>query len=404
MYILLKICLSGVEIKKEKIEIKTEPVVEERKPEMNKNKQILDSLPQELIARIKESSKRKPISVIEPIPNKNKRNTTIQKDVKSKPLKLVCESIQLDHDYCGFLTTNHYNKVPKKDSGFESAEEDERSLIKHQPMVKNIDGKLMVSLLKCNTIHTINDNKNIKKKLNLEEYKKRREGFLVKSSNDSLNSSPISSNCSSPLPEDENLRRIKHQEKLMKMAKEVLNTQPPKKGVQTSTNQMNTVKTPPRIQEPAVISTDFEMKTLVSVGVNTIDVNDKKITMSVDELEEIKPLLQKASAKINCNSLITSMIQNIPKVINKTKKTDKVLHENVNISKKEHGEDKTIVYLPKDRPAVKTKDVEVQTNISLLKENEESRYRRRSLSSSSSDDEKYSRHKRLVFSFKRLLF
>lgn len=226
----------------------------------------------------------------------------------------------------------------------------------------------------------------------------------MKSSNDSLNSSPISSNCSSPLPEDENLRRIKHQEKLMKMAKEVLNTQPPKKGVQTSTNQMNTVKTPPRIQEPAVISTDFEMKTLVSVGVNTIDVNDKKITMSVDELEEIKPLLQKASAKINCNSLITSMIQNIPKVINKTKKTDKVLHENVNISKKEHGEDKTIVYLPKDRPAVKTKDVEVQTNISLLKENEESRYRRRSLSSSSSDDEKYSRHKRLVFSFKRLLF
>ncbi|KAJ8928327.1 hypothetical protein NQ314_019124, partial [Rhamnusium bicolor] len=334
-------------------------------PDSTKNKQIIDSLPQELIARIKESGKRKTISVIPPIPNKKRGGPRMQEAgaqlTRNKLIKLVSsETVQLDHDYCT-LNNSPYPKCPKKDSGFESAEEDDRAIMRKQPMVKNADGKLMVSLLKVNTIR--NTESCQKKKLNLEEYKKRREGFL-KSQNNSLNCSPINSTCSSPLLEDENTRRIKHQEKLMKMAMEVLNTPP--KSERKSTPSL--VITPP---QPIQIPSDMEKKTLVSIGVNTdfkICKNMNPVT-PVEQLEEIKPLLKKASAKINCNSLITSLIENIPKVINKSDPKNLIAAEQVN--KLEHGEDKTIVYLPKNRTAIKTTSVEVQTNISLIQQSKQ---------------------------------
>lgn len=117
------------------------------------NKQILDSLPRELIARIKESGKRKPISVIPPIPAKKRGGPRMQEMAqlnRNKITKLVTmETVQLDHDYCSFGARDEtYPKNPKKDSGFESAEEDDRTIIGKQPTVKNADGKLMVSLLK----------------------------------------------------------------------------------------------------------------------------------------------------------------------------------------------------------------------------------------------------------------
>ncbi|KAG5888045.1 hypothetical protein JTB14_032854 [Gonioctena quinquepunctata] len=355
-----------------------------------KNKQIIDSLPQELINRIKESRKRKTISVIPPIPAKKPRGPRVQEAgaqvaPRNKAIKKVgsAETVQLDHDYCSLASP--YPKNPKKDSGFESAEEDDRTIIGKQPTVKNADGKLMVSLLKVNTIHTAESNK--KKKLNLEEYKKRREGFL-KSQDSSQNCSPMSSACSSPLPEDENTRRIKHQEKLMKMAMEVLNT-PPK--AEKKQEQQPLVITPP---PPIKIPIDMEKKELVSIGVNT-DFKVKRKNLDslapVEQLDEIKPLLKKVSDKINGSSLITSVIENIPKVIDSCDNQDGKSEAQVN--KLEHGEDKTIVYLPKNRAATKTKSVECQTNISLIQQTKASRYRRRRTSSSSSCSSKSSSHK-----------
>lgn len=123
----------------------------------DKNKQIMNALPQELINRIRESGKRKCISVIEPIvPNKKQR---IARTLENSPPTIqnkassfvVPNTVQLDHDYC--YNSNVPRNDKKKDSGFESAEEDERTVIEKQPMVKNADGKLMVSLLKVCNIH-----------------------------------------------------------------------------------------------------------------------------------------------------------------------------------------------------------------------------------------------------------
>nr|CAH7752654.1 unnamed protein product [Callosobruchus chinensis] len=356
-------------------------------------------LPQELIDRMKESAKRKPISVIPPIPTKKRHgNRSKTQDLPpNKPPQVEqapanSEYVHLDHNYCSTSTSSAssvgspapYHELPKKDSGFESAEEEEKDTIDvraRQPMVKGADGKLMVSLLKVNTIRTTEPRQ--KKKLNLEEYKRRREGFLI-SQNNSQNCSPASSTCSSPLPEDDNMKLIKHQEKLMRMAQEVLNT-PPKSERKAAPTVM--VPKP----KPLPIPADIEKKELVSIGVNT----DFKVRKNLDplapveQLEEIKPLLKKASAKINCNSLITSLIENIPKVIDSCG-TPTVSDAP---AKKDHGEDKTIVYLPKNRCSVKTVSTSVQTNISLIKQtkaamrrrNREYRKRKRSSSGSASE-------------------
>ncbi|XP_050504895.1 uncharacterized protein LOC114325063 isoform X2 [Diabrotica virgifera virgifera] len=342
------------------------------------NKQILDYLPQELIERIKESGKRKPISVIPPIPTKKRGCPRMQEACaqlsRNKMIKLVGD-VHLDHNYCSMNMVESYPKNPKKDSGFESAEEEERTVIGNQPTVKTADGKLMVSLLKVNTIHA---NKTAqKKKLNFEEYKRRREGF-GKSQNNSQSCSPVTSTCSSPLPEDENTRLLKHQEKLKKMAKEVLNTPP--KGEKKPEHAL--VVAPPT---PLVVPPDMVMKTLVSIGVNTdFKVRRKNLDplAPVERLDEIKPLLQKASDMINGNSLITSVIENIPKVIDSC---DPKHIAPENKDRLEHGEDKTIVYLPKNRVCQETQSVECQTNISLIQQTKASRYRRRRVSSSSSE-------------------
>lgn len=52
--------------------------------------------------------------------------------------------IRLDHDYC----SKPYHEQTKREQNFSSIEEDERAIMMKQPMVKNADGKLMVSLLK----------------------------------------------------------------------------------------------------------------------------------------------------------------------------------------------------------------------------------------------------------------
>lgn len=293
--------------------------------------------------------------------------------VRNKILKLVrTEAVQLDHDYCS--SPSIYPKHPKKDSGFESSEEDERSTLRKQPTVKNEDGRLMVSLLKVNTLRPNAQ----KRKLNLDEYKKRRV-FSVKSNDNSQNSSPFTSRNPSPVPEDENIRRQKHQEKLTRMAIELLNT--PAKANQTETIK---VPVPPRVA-PVAVPVDMEMKTLLSVGTNT----DDSIS-NFPVVEEIKPLLQ--NAKISTNSLITSVIENIPKV--KSKKLTTITTESVNKGQEECGENKTIVYSPKNRPAVATCDVCIQTD-DLTENLKELNERRRESSTSST---RTGRHRRYLMS------
>lgn len=208
---------------------------------------------------------------------------------------------------------------------------------------------------------------------------------MWKSQSSSQNNSPLSSTCNSPLPEDEESRRKKHQEKLMRMAMEVLRT-PAKPEKKKDVPQVVVL---PKV---ALIPPDMEMKTLVSIGVNTEMKRKKNFDplAPVEQLEQIKPVLQKISDKINSSSLITSVIENIPKVINSCSAED----NKTKPSKLDHGEDKTIVYLPKNRAPTETKDTSTQTNISLIQQTKASRYRRRrnsSTSSSSSNDSRCSR-------------
>lgn len=106
-----------------------------------------------MINRIRESGKRKCISVIEPIvPTKKQRaSRTIEQPPTSelnKSSAVIPNTVQLDHDYCSHSSVRPKMNSKKKDSGFESADEEERTIIEKQPMIKNADGKLMVSLLK----------------------------------------------------------------------------------------------------------------------------------------------------------------------------------------------------------------------------------------------------------------
>lgn len=408
-----------------------ETTTSSKTPYLSNNRHIIDSLPQELINRIKESGKRKPITVIQAIPN-NRKRSKIQEVHKpfhsngSNP-----NTVHLDHNYCS--PSGIINQINKKDSGFVSSEEDDRTIISRQPTVKNADGTLMVSLLKANTIRHVESSANQKKKLNFEEYKKRRNGFLTPNSN-SQSCSPSTSTCSSPLPEDDHQKMLKHQEKLRRMAEEVLNAAPKsEKKVDINTSALKVpILIPPSpvtytTTEPVASMTEFavigeipiktehtdkvdlsdkvelsvkvdvpnnmivpkippnlERKVLVSFGVNTDFkiANNEDPLAPVEKLEEIKPLLKKASDKINENSLISSVIENIPKVIGKNGKPNNT-HILSEPDHYEHGENKQVLHLERDRVRCETKDAETQTNISLIEQTKRGRIRRRISSSSS---------------------
>lgn len=364
----------------------------------SKSKQILEALPQELILRIKESGKRKPISVIPPIPNKKRCGPRMQEAsaqmARNKLLQLVSsEAVQLDHDYCS--SPSPYPKIPKKDSGFESGEEDERAVLRNQPTVKNADGKLMVSLLKVNTIKPSTSEVKQKRKLNLAEYKKRRE-FVVKSNESSQNNSPMNSSPNSPAVEDEVTRRKKHEEKLLQMSIDLLNTTPAKSGkpeapkVPELPNIIPPAPTPPAPAAAVSIPDNMEVKTYLSVGTNTEAIPALPLCPE-PVVEEIKPLLQ--NPKISTNSLIASVIENIPKVKSKNKG---LLEEKakpvINQAPEEHGENKTIVYLPKNRTRPQMQSVYVQTEPSEVEEH--LKHQSRCSSSKFKNLEKKNRHRR----------
>lgn len=365
------------------VHIKEETSIKEEK------KLTVDELPQKLLDRMKLSSKKKTVSVIPAQPNKKRSRQSNPEKIKiirqptdepeKKILKIEAKTIKTevleelssraqqrghyergDHNYC--LEPSQYFLNLTKDSGFESGEEDEKYSIRNQPTVKNSDGKLMVSLLKANTLrnHAIKQ----KRKLNLEEYKKRRElDFKSSASN-----SPLSSGRESPLiVEDEKTKQLKHQELLMKMASEVLKA---KKAIDKNTSKSNLTELPPiiilnskpikitSVTKPTLVKKNvitpppnLEVKTIVSVGTNTEETLD-----DCKKLDEIKPILEKSSVKISTNSLIASMLQNIPKLKSKQKVTKE------NNVRQEHGEDKTIVYLDKNRPKAVTCSVYVQTD------------------------------------------
>ncbi|XP_050310541.1 peroxisome proliferator-activated receptor gamma coactivator-related protein 1 isoform X2 [Anthonomus grandis grandis] len=369
------------------------------------NRQVLASLPQDLINRIKESSsgKRKPITVIQPIPPANVKKKG--KSEKSEPptpppgvkeeeeeeeppkVPVDCATVHLDHSYCS-TAKQIVSSKNRNSTGFSGVkEEDKGGIISRQPTVKNADGTLMVSLLKANTIRqieppTLTTIKNEKKKLNLEEYKKRRNGIMIPKTTHSQNNNSCHKR---PGPEDPHQKMLKHQEKLRKMAQEVLNALPkapaPIKQEEPTTprDNMTDIKT-----EPPKVPDNLERKVFVSFGVNT-DIKVKKNEdplAPVVKLQEIKPLLERASDKINGSSLISSVIETIPKVLEKNEKEN----EEKPIKDEVHGEHKQVVFLEKDRPRCETRDAETQTDISLIEQRRRGKTRKRRVSSSSSSD------------------
>lgn len=298
------------------------------------SRQILNALPTELINRIRQNSKRKPITVIPPIIPVKKRSQSIQ----NPPEKAV--TIILDHTYCtksdlknDLKAENKILTIPRKDSGFSSAEEDEqRAILRLQPKVKNADGTLMVSLLKANTI--ISNQNPTKKKLNLEEYKKRR------SQNFSGQNSPL-------LDEDENTRRLRHQEMLMKMAYEVINNQNKETNINNN-NEINEGKEKLEIKE-IIIPQNIIKKTLVSTGTNT-----------EESWGHVEQILEKTKI-LPPHSLISSIVETLPLI-----KIEPNQQQN-NDSTDQHGEDKTISYIDANIPKPKAKSASTQTIRTTMK-------------------------------------
>lgn len=471
-------------------------------PSKSVNKNIQDSLPIELIQKIKASGHKKSISVIPAMPSKKQRGAKQEpltpKNFRNKLIKIPSnESIQADHDYCSVSPPT----IPKNNIRRSSDESSERKrdsnkqiddtalrieqqiknainkqknndlLMKYQPTVKNANGQLMVSLLKTNRNNTVNVNtvnandeqiKNIvivndlddakwskKKKLNLEEYKRRRGDVINKSCDNSGANSPVSGACSpmqqiQPKEMNQEEKYRNHQQLLMKMASEILKT-PAKSNKPFSEAKLeefvppearkSELAQPTQKVEPPKPAEDFDIVTYVSIGVNT-DLTQiekrkdskaaskvsKKETVSKNnkcEVEEtppkkavdsvvdpkkitqiIQPILQNPAVKISSNSLITNitstLLQNTPKASPKHSDTKKAVQKVSPIvspkcdsaanEQQEHGEDKTVQVLEKNRKMPEMVSVEIQTDeiVEELKEKPARQYRNRRDSSTSS--------------------
>jgi len=362
------------------------------------NKQIANALPQELINRIKkESVKRKPITVIDPIPNIKKRGgAKVQQEatVKAKPASSQ-NTVILDHSYCMTDNSSSNSKCEKavkkiqpicnqpsqnpvnsvKDSGLTSSENEDKTVISMQPTVKNADGTLMVSLLKTNTIHKVESAQTNRKKLNLEEYKKRRNGLVTSRSN-SEGCSPKSS--SPPPEEDTHQKMLRHQEKLRKMAEELLKTTPKSEQKKpeievpaVSSFEFKSPQDPPENIEPPKLPADLECKVFVSFGTNTdfrISKDQQDPLAPVVKLQEIKPLIDHV-VKNTENSLISSVMETIPKLIEQSERPNKAMPQTE--PDEEHGEFKSVVYMKKNRVRCPTREVATQTNVSLIEQSKE---------------------------------
>lgn len=349
---------------------------------------------------------------------------------------------------------------------------------------KNVDGKLMVSVLKTNQKmkNTLNptkmavietktphdqciqniivDSDNLrpkKRKLNLEEYKKRREINKTRSCDNSRTNSPVnitSGNCSplvnhhgsfslpvtavgSPAqpstPSEKEVKKLTHEEMLLKMAADLLTTTPMKTteqkaytiepftppGAEVSPSvPQQSMETTPAVVPPKPCDDNIEMITIVSIGVNTdislvneikpqpapkIQFQIKKkpeisrinklsppqttvskqlveqLNLDADEklTEIITPILQNAnSSKINSNSLISNITATIlqkkrssinscsPRSSDQERKSLTAATSDANENQNdvfEHGEDKTVIILDKNRVKPKTASIEIQT-------------------------------------------
>lgn len=158
------------------INMKTQKKFSEKKPNNSisarvvplhakKKKKIVSSLSQDLINKIKNSEKRKCISVIEPIaPTKKQRICNLMKStISAKSFALLGpNTVDLDHDYCGY--SNSCSKHNQQCS-FESTKD--QTAIQKQPTPKNVDGQLKVLLLKVSykltsIDHILSDSANLK--------------------------------------------------------------------------------------------------------------------------------------------------------------------------------------------------------------------------------------------------
>ncbi|KAF2883422.1 hypothetical protein ILUMI_22756 [Ignelater luminosus] len=397
--------------------------------ESTKSKEILNYLPAELVKKIRSGNKRKLIPLIDPVPNKRRAI------VKKQSEAAILNAIKLDHSYSSSSSQEQWKKVEKhpkivipvsypkcpnnKDLGFHTDEGNlqtqvnllayinERTVLKSNIIKRQINSanvKQGVSVLKSKvneinvapspstssgpsslngmsiqSANSVRDNSRKKKKLNLAEYKKRRD--LPRSGGSSLNASPAGSGpCSPAATKDE-------QDRYQRMLMEVLRATPksavpipstaqPEKPAPTAATQLEGVAAPPSMPP------HLERKEYVSIGVNTdgAGLSLKHLTVPLKELEEIRPILENASDKISNNSLIASVIENV-----KNKKIKHKLGQN-ELDKRlpeHHGEDKVIMWPEKNRPKKPTKDACVQTEAIVEPENINHRRTRDSGSSSS---------------------
>lgn len=299
-------------------------------------------------------------------------------------------------------------------------------LIKKKALKTSKEGKLMVSVLKskssiimnsvekvtCNTVIP-NDQKSNKKheltfisdqipkkrKLNLEEYKRLRDLNKTKSCEPSRtnspngNISPISSfslpSTTVGSPQLQTNKKVEHN--LIQMAAQVLLTRPSDSTsvcdvhlqpfVPPGTKE-STIKIEPEIikegPEPEIpinrLQSNYEMKTFVSIGTNTdITViqttrllnNQKQEKLKADKKikEIITPILQNG-VKINSNSLISNIKNTIlhKKTVIKSPTIIPDVNSSITNADGEHGENKVVVHLEKNRPKPITVTLEIQTD------------------------------------------
>lgn len=347
----------------------------------------------ELLEKMRASREKKSISVIPAMPSKKPRTRP------AALAKISNEAVQLDHDYCSPPPTK-----PKRDEDDAKKQIDDTALriekrykseiikqksdiLKYQPTVKNANGQLMVSLLKTNRLSATEPRskpsaaaaetnpteppQTKKRKLNLEEYLQRKGGSIVKSNGNSRANSPTFRNDKTA---DEKYRS--HQELMMKMASEILKTPAKSKAPVAKPDEpappepeSKPQPDPPKPPRP----TNYELVTYVSIGTGTEpDAPLPRI---------IRPILEKAADKIRSNSLITNISETL---LQKSPGCD-VARRADNV---EHGEDKVVLVLEKDRKLPQRADAQTQTDEVVepaLKTKPARQYRaRRSVSSSSS--------------------
>ena len=250
-------------------------------------------------------------------------------------------------------------------------DENEIPIVKQEPKCCTVENEIIVKTIDSEMLSNNNSNSNasydstkdvkVKKKLNLTEYKLRRGNNICTES--SLTPNELKCNLQIQLSDD-----------LPTSLPEItLPTDPRPGALKTNNGQLKTEEKPKSILAPT-LHPDYEEIIILSIGCNT-DLSRPPFENDEDDLDAINvdtslKNIVNTLKKDNMQNILqshTSLLSSIQTVVtqakcNSTLATAAVSSDKTEKTTKEHGEDKVIMHLRKDRVRTQKRNFSVQTD------------------------------------------